>query len=241
VAFGLLVDTCDTDVSAACSSVARVIAEGRAPKEAVASALQKIRSSCENGKAVWCRRLGFWYEQGLTVAKDEPSARSYYLRACEGGDLRGCADAGRMLWAGQGGTKEPDQALVILEKGCADSEAGAGACSHLGMILVNRAQGGDHKRGASLLERACDRGDGLACDRLGGFFSLGTKGFPKDERHAADRFERACALAGRACDEARRLREKIGFDGPDDSLDSHGTVVMPKLHGPEPILGAGPR
>ena len=55
-------------------------------------------------------------------------------------------------------------------------------------------------------------GDGLACDRLGGFYAVGAKGFTQDERLAADRFERACSLAGRACEQAQRIRERIGIE-----------------------------
>jgi hypothetical protein len=172
----------------------------------------KIQKACDDGKALWCRRLGFWFEEGLSVGRDARRARAYYASACAAGDARACADAGRMIAAGHGGEKDIAQAIGLLKKGCDDAGTGARACGHLGMIYVQREHATDHAEGARLLERACERGDGLACDRLGGFYALGSKGFTKDESLAADRFERACSLAGRACEDAQRMRERIGIE-----------------------------
>jgi TPR repeat protein len=59
----------------------------------------------------------------------------------------------------------------------------------------------------------CQQGKALwSCDRLGGFFAMGAKGFVKDERRAADLLERACSLGGYACEDARRLRERLGVE-----------------------------
>src|SRR5207253_2920375 len=105
-----------------------------------------------------------------------------------------------------GGKKDVQSAMTLLRTTCAAGGDGIGACGHLGMILVNgRAE--DHDEGAKLLQKACDGGDGLACHRLGGFFAMGVKGFPHDDRRAAGLYERACTSGGHACDEAKRLRE----------------------------------
>ena len=80
------------------------------------------------------------------------------------------------------------------------------------MIYLNDGKPAEHDAGVLLLERACSLRDGLACDRLGGFFAVGAKGFPKDEQRAVNLFELACSFGGFACDEARRLRERFGID-----------------------------
>lgn len=211
-AFKLLVESCDAEIPAACSSLARAIAGGRVPRTAAAPVMVDIQGHCERGKAVWCRRLAFWHEEGLSVPKSEGLARGFYKKACDGGDLRACGDLGRMLALGQGGARDVDAAIALLKRACDGGSEGAGACGNLGMIYINGGKPAEHELGAGLLERACAQGDGLACDRIGGFYAMGAKGFARQERRAADLLERACALGGYACDEARRLREKFGVD-----------------------------
>jgi uncharacterized protein len=235
MAFKLLVQSCDAEVGAACGSLARAIAGGRVPKSAAQAVMGEIRGHCNQGKAVWCRRLAFWHEEGLSVAKSDAVARDFYKRACDGGDVRGCGDLGRMMATGQGGKKDIEGATALLKRTCAGTAGGLGAelrlsapsppvsasaaadgavaCGHLGMIYINDGQAADREVGARLLDQACAQGDGLACDRLGGFYAVGAKGFAKDERRAADLLERACALGGYACDDAKRLRERFGVEG----------------------------
>lgn len=212
-AFKLLVQACDAEIPAACAALARAIAAGRVPKRAASSVMTEIRGRCEQGgKALWCRRLAFWHEEGLSVPKSDALARDFYKRACDGGDARACADLGRMLATGQGGKKDLDAAVAILKGACEQGGEGTIACGHLGMIYLNDGKPDEHEAGARLLERACTQKDGLACDRLGGFYAVGAKGFPKDERRAANLFELSCSYGGFACDEARRLREVVGIE-----------------------------
>ena len=117
-----------------------------------------------------------------------------------------------MLATGQGGKKDMDAAVSVLKRACDGGGEGTVACGHLGMIYLNDSKLADHAAGSQLLARACSQGDGLACDRLGGFYTVGAKGFVKDERRAVDLLERACALGGFACDEARKLRERFGIE-----------------------------
>jgi TPR repeat protein len=77
-------------------------------------------------------------------------------------------------------------------------------------MLVHRGTEAARVEGGRLLARACSQGDGLSCDRLGGFLAVGGKGFTKDEPRAVELLERACSLGAHACDEAKRLREKVG-------------------------------
>lgn len=212
-AFRLLVESCDAEIAPACGALARAVSAGRVPENAVKVMTAEIRNRCEQGKAVWCRRIGFWHEQGLSVAQNDKSARAYYKRACDGGDARGCGDLGRMMVLGQGGKKDRDGAVAILKRACDRKDKdGAASCGHLGMIYINEGKPADHTMGEGLLEQGCSLGDAQSCDRLGGFYALGAKGFGKDEKRASDLLERACAQGGLACDEARKLREKLGLD-----------------------------
>lgn len=212
-AFTMLVESCDAEIKPACSSLAKAVSAGRVPKNAVKVMTAEIQGRCEQGKAVWCRRIGFWHEQGLSVAQSDTKARSFYKRACDGGDARGCGDLGRMMVLGLGGAKDRDGAMAIFRKACdRNDKEGAGSCGHLGMLYINDAKEAEHQMGEGLLERACSLGDAQSCDRLGGFLALGAKGFGKDEKRAADLLERACVVGALACDEARKLREKLGLD-----------------------------
>ncbi len=212
VAFDALVDKCDAEIPGACAALASAIAARRVPRETAAWVLGRIRKSCDEGKALWCRRLGYWHEHGLSVPPSLPLARGYYRKACDAGDARACTDLGRMLATGEGGPRSELAATALLRATCERGRDGFGACGHLGMILIGHSNDPDHAEGAALLVRACDGADALACYRLGAFHATGTKGFPKNEARAVQLFERACAEGGQACAEARVLREKRGVE-----------------------------
>jgi hypothetical protein len=221
-AFGALVDTCDAEIPAACSALARAIASGHVPRATAKVVLGRIRTACDEGKPLWCRRLGYWHEHGLSVAKDPVKARVFYRKACDSGDGRACTDLGRMLASGEGGERSETAAIALLRPACEKGGDTGAACSSLGMILLSHAADADKIEGARLLDRACESGDGLACQRLTSLhvappLELTLKsvkaddtGKDKDDERAADLLDRACAAGGERCEEAQKLREKVG-------------------------------
>jgi hypothetical protein len=222
-AFGALVDTCDAEIPAACSALARAIASGRVPRATAKVVLGRIRTACDEGKPLWCRRLAYWHEHGLSVARDAVKARAFYRKACDAGDTRACTDLGRMLASGEGGERSEPAALLLLKPACEKGGDNGAACSSLGMILLSHAVESDKLEGGRLLDRACETGDGLACQRLA---SLHVAPRPpvedqlkvgkeqgkddRDEDHVADLLDRACAAGGEHCEEAQKQREKVG-------------------------------
>jgi hypothetical protein len=224
-AFGALVDTCDAEVPAACGALARAIAAGRVPRATAKVVLGRIRASCDEGKPLWCRRLAYWHEHGLSVAKDAVKARTFYRKACDAGDGRACTDLGRMLASGEGGERSETAALGLLRPACDKGGDSGAACSSLGMILLSHPGEADRLEGARLLDRACEAGDGLACQRLTSLhvapaLDEGVKvarekqksddNDASDESRAADLLDRTCAAGGERCEEAQKLREKVG-------------------------------
>ena len=141
--------------------------------------------------------------------------RSFYRKACDSGDGRACTDLGRMLASGEGGERSEVAALALLRPACEKGGDSGAACSNLGMILISHASEADKSEGARLLDRACETGDGPACQRLTSLrvvvpTSEGEAKRDKDEAHAADLLDRVCAAGGERCEEAQKLREKVG-------------------------------
>lgn len=210
--FSALFDLCNDRVPAACEALARAVSSGRVAKDTVARRFARIHAECERGQALWCRRLAYWHEEGLGVAKNAATARRYYGKACDEQDAHACSDFARMMAIGSGGPKDTTRAVTLLRATCAVGGEGITACGHLGMIYVNEGTPARHDEGTKLLERACDGGDALACHRLGGFFANGAKGFAHDDRRAVALLERACTLGGHACEQAKRLRDALATE-----------------------------
>ncbi|MEP7120822.1 MAG: tetratricopeptide repeat protein, partial [Byssovorax sp.] len=197
---------------------------GRVPRATAKVVLGRIRTACDEGKPLWCRRLGYWHEHGLSVARDAVKARVFYRKACDDGDGRACTDLGRMLASGEGGPRSEPAAIALLRPACDKGGDSGAACSSLGMILLSHLAETDKTEGARLLDRACETGDALACQRLTSLHvppppaegevktakELDKTRDDKDEARAADLLDKACAAGGERCEEAQKLREKVG-------------------------------
>ena len=72
------------------------------------------------GVPLGCSNLGFMYEIGRGVAKDESRAVQLYQKGCDRGDGLGCSVLGNMYADdGRGVPKDDNRAMQLNEKACA--------------------------------------------------------------------------------------------------------------------------
>ena len=79
------------------------------------AALERHQSECESGSADACYSLGIMQQQ---QGWRDVDARRNFVRACEGGNPKGCNQAGLMFQEGYGGGTNLEMALQSFEMGC---------------------------------------------------------------------------------------------------------------------------
>jgi TPR repeat protein len=65
-----------------------------------------------------CFSLGYMFDQGKGVAKDEARAAELYKKGCDGGLGPSCFNLGRMFTDGRGVAKDDARALELYRKAC---------------------------------------------------------------------------------------------------------------------------
>ena len=121
--------------------------------------------ACDGGSAESCVNLGWLYDTGHGVRRDESRAASFYQRACDGGSAEGCFNLGADYDAGKGVAPDHAQGAALFEKAC--DGGNAEGCGDLGEHYAKGlgvAQ--DSAKGTLLLEKGCSGGDQGSCDRL---------------------------------------------------------------------------
>ena len=157
---------------------------------------ERCDEACEDGDPGSCARLAVVAERGERgdgAPRDEARAAALYQRACDGGDLPGCAGLGRLHRAGRGGLeRDPARAVALFQRAC-DGGVARG-CALLGEAYRDGAGGlgRDLVRAVALFQGGCDRGDLAGCKDLGGMHQLGKGGLARDDARAAALYQRAC-------------------------------------------------
>ncbi|MCA9515212.1 MAG: sel1 repeat family protein, partial [Myxococcales bacterium] len=132
-----------------------------------ARAARHYRKACEGHAHLRaCNNLGVLEDKGAGVPVDHAAARIHYARACDGDLGDACFNLGMAL-ADPGDHVEPDavHARAAFDRGCAHDHVDS--CVNAG-ILWFRGQGGaaDPVIGRARLARACELGDGHACETV---------------------------------------------------------------------------
>jgi TPR repeat protein len=160
----------------------------------------KDEKACNKGDAHACEELAEMYALGRGASKDDAKALTLFEKACGLGSGVSCEFRGKMTREGRGTTRDPVAALVWLEKGC--TLGAAGACTSLGLDAMTS---GNKKRGAELLEKACDGRDKLGCMGLAGMYLHGN-GVKRDVARAKSLLQKSCDYgAKQACDKLLTL------------------------------------
>lgn len=115
--------------------------------------LERIKA-CEQGDAVWCHKLGLWYEYGLGAPKSMRKAAKYYRKACNGGISTSCLNLAYMYEKGIGVRKDAIQAIKLRTMTCDLGDPQG--CVYLGSnYSLGKGVPMDKAKAAELLEKAC--------------------------------------------------------------------------------------
>lgn len=183
--------------------------EGRGLPKDVARGMALVGQSCDRGHGFGCVVLGETLLFGREgVVTDAPRAVRLLDRACQDGELAGCADLAVAYKGGLGVAQDGKRAVELSERAC---EGGVpAACSILAITLrETRGPGYDAARVARLAERGCDGGEPNGCLLLGSLHAVG-EGVPADVDRAQQKMQRACDLGhAQACTIVTRLTEQL--------------------------------
>jgi TPR repeat protein len=136
------------------------------------------------------------FDQGLSAYKGKQfsQAAELFLKACDGGERKGCHDLGLMYYKGEGVAQDLNRAAGLYKRAC--DAGGTGGCLDLGLMYL-RGEGvpKDPKRAADFYKRACDDGSPPGCTDLGRMYYEG-EGVAQDLSRAAELYKRACDGGG---------------------------------------------
>jgi TPR repeat protein len=121
--------------------------------------MTKLKELCEKGNDTACFRIG---EKYRIIERDNKSALTYYLKACETDHYDACTYAG-ILTSMQGKQSSPawKKAAILFEKSCtAKQEMG---CFNLGSLKYKE---GRQKAAIKYFKIACDLGHPTGCDNV---------------------------------------------------------------------------
>lgn len=131
---------------------------------AYAAQFEDNQRLCAQKNMVGCFNLGVMYMKGMLGAqKDASKALEYFTKACDGGDIDGCLNAGKYFEDGEEITKDLHLAVTFYTKACDAGEAYG--C----MILANLYHHGkdtlvkDHKKAAYYYKKVCEEGYSGGC------------------------------------------------------------------------------
>ena len=123
-------------------------------------------TACNGGDGEQCRRLGTTYQFGnKATKKDDPTATTFYEKACTLKNASGCVSAGQMYEFHHGVDKDDAKAAGFYKQGC-DLGSQVGCANYAIMQENGRGVTKDTAAAAALYDGACQKGAGLACERL---------------------------------------------------------------------------
>jgi TPR repeat protein len=164
--------------------------EELAMKKRYADANPLLTAACNGGQASSCTILGWLYQGGLGVSRDESQAVVLFRKACDGGSMRGCSDLGSMHEYGRGVGKDEDEAVELYRKACNGSDPSG--CENLGnMYASGKGIGQDDGKAAEFFQKSCAAGLAPGCTSIAISYVNG-KGVAKDSTQAIALFKKAC-------------------------------------------------
>jgi TPR repeat protein len=156
-----------------------------------ATALRLWRELAEQGNASAQASLGYMYETGRGVTKDETQAVLWYRKSAEQGDARGQTNLGNMYANGRGVAKDEAEAVLWYRK--AAEQGNAQGQVNLGFMYQN-GRGGlpqDDRQAVEWYRKAAEQGDARGQSALGFMYQSGRGGLPQDDKQAVEWYRKA--------------------------------------------------
>jgi TPR repeat protein len=160
---------CEAGDLGACANLGFALMNGEGGPRDPAGAAQAWTKACPVERQgaecdpLGCKNRGVWATE--SVPPDYALAKAAFQRACDAGELDGCASLASLHANGWGMPKDPAKALALGTKAC-DGGSVQG-CFLLGFMYANGAgTSKDPARARPLLDRACKGGEQAACAEL---------------------------------------------------------------------------
>lgn len=120
---------------------------------------QKLEEMCQGGNSFACFTIG---EKKRTLDRDNKKALEYYRKACDGGWITGCNNAGILIqMQGAQYSKYWKEAAKYFEKACDKDESNA--CFNLGSLKYREGRASSAKK---YYKKACDLGNSMGCENI---------------------------------------------------------------------------
>ncbi|MCC6554320.1 MAG: sel1 repeat family protein [Polyangiaceae bacterium] len=146
-------------------------------------------AACDQGDAASCVTLGMMHREGKGAPKDSPRAVTLLQKGCDGGQLKGCVQAGEILY--NVAPKDQTRAAALFKKACDGGEATG--CVDLGWAYsAGAGVPKDSAASAAAFGKACTDTEAIGCVGLGQLYRDG-KGVPQDRKRAGELFKKACS------------------------------------------------
>lgn len=145
-------------------------------------AMEIYKTSCDEKNTKACYNLGYMYEKGYGVSKDNTQAFSSYKKACELGDIKGCSKTASFYAQGEGVEQNLTKALELYGEVCSKEQSAIKqeACEKQQFLNHVIKQAADSNTKKIILpnkeaekqykmqnyQKACDLGSGKACYEL---------------------------------------------------------------------------
>ena len=140
----------------------------------LAEASRFYDSACKAGRMTACTRLGWLFDNGSGVPKDEDQAATLYDRACRAGSAYGCSALGYFRLEHD----QPAEGLALLNTACDGNDASA--CAGVAFLYATgKGVTQDDAVALPLYQRSCDLGNPNGCYNVGEMIGFG-RGAPKD-------------------------------------------------------------
>lgn len=144
-----------------------------------------ISRACDGGGIDSCHAAAVRHFQG-----DKAKAAALWQKACNGGDMLGCANLGFLYRHGEGVAQDAAKAAQLYTQAC--DGGNMGGCFNLGFLYQDgQGMARDAAQAARLYRQACDGGDMKGCANLGVLYRNGLGG-TRDAAQAAKLFGKAC-------------------------------------------------
>ena len=154
-------------------------------------AVKRYRKAAAQGHARGQNSLGFMYENGRGVAKDEREAVKWYRKAAAQGHARAQGNLGLMYANGRGVAKDDREAVSWYRKAAAQGHARGQ--NSLGFMYENgRGVAKDEREAVKWYRKAAAQGHATAQGNLGFMYANG-RGVAKDDREAVSWYRKAAA------------------------------------------------
>lgn len=188
---GQLQKACTAGDRVGCRHLALSLLVGDGGNRDPQTALKMWFEECLASDYEACQNLGWAYDQGIGVPRNQTIGAGYERLACERAPHDGaCTDYYRAVLLGEGVARDEKLALEKLGEQCREGAFAACANAALADELGLAGHKIDRARAEAAYKTACDAGRSNGCERLGRML-LASK--PADTAAAAAAFRSACS------------------------------------------------